>query len=236
MAAGVPSGAPSVEEAAARRFWGGALRLWRPRLTREPVANVPEITNQIARLLAEGLPPGDLAMETPLRVAALTGWPLPCSALALPREDAPDWQAAFVTGLAEEARQSLLRLQALERDFGRWRSLLPPTRSDSRLEEAVVLLGTVHALTPRYVGQTLGLTRQAAARLCKRLEGLGIVRKATSRKRWLVYLAENATSLQAVRENTTDIPTGAAVDVEEIDRVLESAYAALDRSVKRDDA
>lgn len=233
MAAGLPGEMPSVEEAAARRFWSQASRLWSPRVAMEPSQTVPEITNRLRSLSEQGLPPGDLALETPLRLAAASLWPLPSAALALPPEGHKDWATAFVTALIEELEGAHERLRSLERDFGRWRSLLPPARSDSRLSDAVVLLGTVHALTPRYVGEALGLTRQASARLLKRLESLGIVKRATARQRWLIYLAENVPA-SIVPEITKEEPARELVDMAEIDRVLENAYAALDKTSRMD--
>ncbi|NNU17375.1 hypothetical protein HK107_13670 [Parvularcula sp. ZS-1/3] len=235
MAAGLPGDMPSVEEAAARRFWTQALRLWSPRVAMEPSATVPEITNRLRHLSEEGLPPGDLALETPLRLAAASLWPLPSAALALPPEGHESWEMAFVPALIEELEGAHERLRSIERDFGRWRSLLPPARSDSRLGDAVVLLGTAHALTPRYVGDALGLTRQASARLLKRLESLGIVKRATARQRWLIYLAANVPA-PVVPEITKNEPARELVDMSEIDRVLENAYAALDKTARLDDA
>lgn len=233
MAAGVPGPMPSVEEAAARRFWGLALRLWSPRVSRAPGASVPEITNQLHGLARDGMPAGDLALETPLRLAQVTGWSLPSAALALPPGDHERWESSFLAAVTAEAEGSLERLQGLERDFARWQGRLPQLRSDSRLLDAVVLLGTTHALTPKYLTETLGLTRQAAARLLKRLEGLGIVRRATARQRWIVYVAENL-GIAAVPENTRSTDRPDSIDTEAIDRALESAYAALDKAVRKD--
>lgn len=234
MVAGLPSGMPSIEEAAARRFWGIAQRLWRPMVSREPSGSIPEITNTLRGLAGEGLPIGDLALETPVRLAAQTRWPVPAAALALPPPEAGDaWRDRFMAGLAEEAEGARQRLEGLERDFGRWLSLLPETRADSRLRDAVVLLGTTHALTPRYLVEALGLTRQGAARLLRRLEAAGIVRQATRRQRWIIYLAENAAGSLGVRESTTASALPSPMDTSEIDRALEGAFAALDRSMKR---
>lgn len=236
LGAGVQANVPSVEVGAARRFWGRALRLWRVRVSAEPLATILEITNQLAGFVREDMPPGDLALEAPMRVGAQTGWALPSAALALPPQDTPEWEDAFLVRLGDEAADSLERLRGLERDFARWLSLLPETRSDSRLREAVVLLGTVHALTPRYLTETLGLTRQAAARLLRKLEELGIIRQAVRRQRWIIYLAENAAPAGLVPETTSASQGEALRDLGDIDSVLERAYRAIDRSVRRDGA
>jgi DNA-binding transcriptional regulator LsrR (DeoR family) len=94
-------------------------------------------------------------------------------------------------------------------------------------------LGTLHALTPRYVAETLGVTRQAAARLLRKLEEAGIVRQAAQRQRWLNYIAENAAPTGLVPETTNPALEGGGVDVEAIENVLEKAYAALDRAARR---
>ncbi|MEM9839706.1 MAG: helix-turn-helix domain-containing protein [Pseudomonadota bacterium] len=233
MSAGLPTGSHSINEAAARRFWGQALRLWRSRVAVEPTGTVPEITNLLADLSRGDIPPGDLALEAPLRMASLTCWALPCIALALPGADRTEpFDEAFISGLGRESAAALSRLEALERDHSRWVSALPSARSDSRLRDAVVLLGTMHALTPRYVVETLGLTRQAAARLLRKLESLGIVRQQAERQRWLVYVAENAA--RSVPENTSPAPDLDISDVQAIDRALDAAYQALDRSLRRD--
>lgn len=236
LGAGLPGDRGSITEAAAQRFWHQALQLWRPRVAADPQATIPEITNELAALARGDLAPGEMALEAPWRMAAATGWSLPPVALALPPSDTETgWEAAFIGGLVPAADESRERLEGLERDFRRWLERLPRARSDSRLRDALVLLGTMHALTPRYLGESLGLTRQAAARLLKRLERLGIVRQATRRKRWLVYLAENAAAGSAVPENTTETPGELDMAIGDIDRVLDDAYRALDRAMRRDD-
>lgn len=234
-AAGLPGTQPTVEQNAARRFWSMALRLWQSRVSLGPTQTVPEITKALHELARQGMPPGDFALEAPLRAAALTGFSLPCVAAALPRGDDDHWGERFLVRLGREADEALERLIALERDFGRWHALLPKSRADSRIADALVLLGTTHALTPRYIGDALGLTRQASARLLRQLEGYGIVRKATERKRWLIYIAENVAG-SIVPETTIEISRQDDIDVEAIDRVLADAYAALDRTVRRDGA
>jgi len=237
LAAGIPGLSPSVNARAAQRFWGQATRLWRTRVGREPQGNVLEITNLLAGLSQQGMPPGDLALEAPLRMAQLTGWSLPAVAMSLPPEEAGDrWQPMMLANLAEELATSHERLIGLERDFHRWLSLLPESRTDSRLTDAVVLLGTVHALTPRYLVESLGLTRQAAARILRKMEGLGIITQATKRQRWIIYMAQNAVKNTNVPETTRDGIELGNVDVENIDKVLDQAFAALDRTMKREDA
>ena len=237
LGAGLAGGTPSIGEAAARRFWTQALRLWKPRVAAEPVATIPEVTKTLARLAHGDIPPGDLALEAPMRMAAVTGWALPSVALALPPSPSGvSWEEAFLKRLALEAASGLDRLVALERDYGRWLSRLPETRSDSRLRDAVVLLGTMHALTPRYVVEALGLTRQAAARLLRRLETLGIIRQGAERQRWLIYVAENVGPAALVPEITSDTRVLDPSDLQDIDRVLDAAYRVLDRSMRRDGA
>lgn len=233
LASGMTETLPSIHEAAAKRFWGQAMRLWRPRVSYEVHSNIPEVTNQLAALAAGDMPPGDLALEAPLRFGSITGWSLPSVVLALPPSEDEAWQEGFLANLSQACHDGLERLVGLERDFRRWQSLLPDTRSDSRLGEAVVLLGTLHALSPKYVGDSLGLTRQASARLLRKLEGLGIIRKVAKRQRWLVYLAENASADDRVPEitNRLDEPV---IDTANIDKVLEDAYRALDKSLKID--
>ncbi|MEM1381375.1 MAG: MarR family transcriptional regulator [Pseudomonadota bacterium] len=234
LSAGLTDSNPSINTAAARRFWGQALRLWRTRVTTTPAASIPDITNAL-RAMSEGdMPAGDLALEAPLRMGLVTGWALPSVALALPPEDSgPRWSEAFFRLVTERCIEGLARLEQLERDYARWLQALPASRSDSRLRETVVLLGTIHALTPRYLVDALGLTRQAAARLLRQLEDLGIVRQRASRQRWLIYLAENAQPFESVPENTIILPTDEKA-LDEIDRVLDAAYRVLDRSMRRD--
>jgi len=232
LSSGMAEQVPSINEAAAKRFWGQAMRLWRPRVTATPLATIPEVTNHLSELAIGEMPAGDLALESPLRMGAVTGWALPSVVLALPPSDQEDWRSAFFNGLAGAAETGLQRLEYLERDFARWQSLLPDARSDSRLGDAVVLLGTLHALSPRYVSDALGLTRQASARLLKRLEGLGIVRKATKRQRWIIYLAANASRDTDVPEDTKADSVPDVIDTSQIDRVLDDAYRALDRSLR----
>ena len=233
LASGMTETLPSIHEAAAKRFWGQAMRLWRPRVTVETISNVPEVTNQLAALAAGDMPPGDLALEAPLRFGAATGWSLPSIVRALPSAEEEAWHELFLSELSGACADGLERLVALERDFRRWQSLLPDRRSDSRLGEAVVLLGTLHALSPKYVGDSLGLTRQAAARLLRKLEALGIVRKVTKRQRWLVCLAEHASHEEKIPVATND-NEDFAIDTASIDKVLEDAYRALDKSLKDD--
>ncbi|MEO1656206.1 MAG: hypothetical protein AAFR65_00665 [Pseudomonadota bacterium] len=224
---------PSLEESAARRFWSEALALW---TKTAPTDDAPQSFGDTVRVLEElrsgGMSAGELAMEAPLHFRALIGAALPSISLALPSDDT-GLTEAFPPALAARCQEGLAHLEALERDFARWRSLLPEARSDSRLEDTLVLLGTVHALTPRYVGDSLGLTRQASARLLKRLADFGIVRKATKRQRWLIYMAENAAPAGIVPETTSN-ERADLVDTARVDQVLEDAYAALDRAVRQD--
>ncbi|MEM9810751.1 MAG: hypothetical protein AAF788_05945 [Pseudomonadota bacterium] len=236
LVAEVPSGVPSLERAAARRFWRQGLTAWRQPV--DPSANnsVVSLASELADLALEGLPPGDMALEAPLRAAALTGWPLPPVSLAVgPESTKDDFMAQFLKRLGQECHGSLERLRGLERDFERWRAQLPDRRSDSRLEETLVLLGTVHALTPRYVAETLGVTRQGSARLLRKLEDLGIIHRGTSRQRWIIYLAENAAP-SSIIPKTTRRSDHKRIDTAQMDAVLEQAYAALDRAVRRDSA
>jgi hypothetical protein len=232
LGAGVPGRRLDVADRAAQRFWSQALRLWGGRVTREPASFVPEITKEVEALVKEGMPAGDLALEAPLRLAQQTGWPLPCAARSLPSGEAgPDWRTSFVDRLADEAGKSERRLMTLERDFSRWQGALPAMRADSRLGDALVLLGTFHALTPRYVAETLGLTRQAAARLLRRLEEIGVIRRAVERQRWIIYLAENISGPAAVPDRTNPAPPP-EIDTDAIDRVLDDAYRALSKATR----
>lgn len=182
------------------------------------------------------MPPGDLTLEAPVMFSDLTGQPLPSVALALPPSEKREvWPDLFMRGLARASNEGLQRLNQLERDFARWQSALPTSRSDSRAADAVVLLGTMHALTPRYIAETLGMTRQAAARILKRLEDYGIVRKATNRQRWLIYLADNISAAATQEGMIPESTQRPQVELEAIDRVLGDAYDALDRTLKRDD-
>jgi hypothetical protein len=235
LAAYLPTGVPSVEEAAARQFWVTATRAWQTRSEREAPANILEITNALGELHAADMAPGELALDAPLRMAAVSFWPLPGVALALPgSQRREDFETALLRGLIRESTIGHTRLLALERDFRRWNAALPDTRSDSRLQDALVLLGTLHALTPRYVAETLNLTRQASARLLRRLEVLGIVRQAAARQRWLCYVAENALGARHVPKTTNPAEPVGGVDIAGIEDVLERAYAALDRASRRD--
>jgi hypothetical protein len=237
LAAGLPGKRTSIEDNAARRFWVRARRLWATPVCDEPVSNVPEITKELHDLQAEGLPPGDLALEAPLRLAKASCIPLPCGAAALPPGEADQWQTAHLASLSQAAAESHERLVRLERDFARWQSLLPPIRGDSRLRETLVLLGTTYSLTPGFVAETLGVTRQAAARLLRQLEELGVVQQMARRQRWLVYLARNP-GAPMIPESTTrhrgENPM--PIDMSAMDEVLDQAYAAIDRSVRREDA
>ncbi|MEO1042454.1 MAG: hypothetical protein AAFX52_09190 [Pseudomonadota bacterium] len=233
LTANITDGLPNLEEAAARRFWLDALNLW----TEGEHANAEtrsftEAVTMLRDLRLGGIAPGELSMQVPVLLAPLADAVLPSVSLALPSEE-EDVTAVFPRRLAAACEAGHARLVALERDFARWRSLLPDARSDSRLEDSLVLLGTVHALTPRYVGDSLGLTRQASARLLRRLADLGIVRKATKRKRWLIYLASNAVSTPRIPESTIKEPAS-SIDTARVDHVLEEAYAALDRATRHD--
>ncbi|MCQ8185472.1 hypothetical protein [Parvularcula maris] len=235
LAAGLPGARPSLEENAARRFWARARRLWSVRVTDRPLASVPEITNELFRLSREGMPPGDLALEAPLRLARSTCIPLPCCAAAMPSPEEEAWSIVILEGLKDAAERSYDRLLQLEWDFARWQAALPDARGDSRLGDVLVLLGTTYSLSPRFVAETLKITRQAAARLLRRLEEAGVVQQMAQRQRWLVYLATNL-GAPSVRESTTATtaqirPT---VDTASLDRVLEQAYAALDRNIRRE--
>jgi len=233
LTAQVGGGVLSVEEAAARRFWSDALAVWSQRsLNLERSGSLTDAMGSVSELRTGGISAGELAIEAPIHMAGALGVILPSISLALPPEGVP-LGAAYPKALATQGREGLARLENLERDFSRWQALLPESRSDSRLEDALVLLGTVHALTPRYVGDSLGLTRQASARILRRLSDLGVVRKATKRQRWLVYLAENAAPAGIVPETTSNI-AAPAIDTARVDDVLEEAYAALDRAARQD--
>lgn len=233
LTAQVGGGVLSVEEAAARRFWSDALSVWsRKSLHLDITDKLSDSIETISELRTGGMSAGELATEAPMHMAGALGVILPSVSLALPPEGVPLIET-YPKALASHAKEGLGRLENLERDFSRWQSLLPEARSDSRLEDALVLLGTVHALTPRYVGDSLGLTRQASARILRRLSDLGVVRKATKRQRWLVYLAENAAPAGIVPE-TTRSSAAPAIDTARVDEVLEEAYAALDRAARQD--
>lgn len=233
LTAQIGDGIPTVEEAAARGFWSDALTVWtRASADDRETISLTTATATLQKLRAGGMSSGELAIEAPLHLAKAIGGVLPSVSLALPPEDMP-LLPAFPKALRDECIEGLRRLEGLERDFARWQSLLPGARSDSRLEDTLVLLGTVHALTPRYVGDSLGLTRQASARILRRLADLGVVRKATKRQRWLVYLAENAAPAGIAPETTIGAP-GNMIDTARVDEVLQEAYAALDRAARQD--
>jgi hypothetical protein len=235
LAAGLSSSAPRIEENAARRFWVDAGRLWSrpPSTARGPT--IPEITKELQALQAEGMPPGDLAVEAPLRLAEAAGLSVPSLAAAIPPEASSDWQGAMMAAIAAEAEASYERLLRLEQDFSRWSRALPPRREDSRLGDVLVLLGTTYSLTPRFVVEALGVTRQAAARLLRQLEEAGIVEQAARRQRWLIYLASN-TGRPGVPDSTrrSTLREIEPISTEAIDETLSKAYAALERTVRWD--
>lgn len=234
LTANAGEGMANVEQAAARRFWLEALGHWtNPDHLNGGSTTYTEVITALRNLRVGGISPGELALQAPVHMGALVDAILPSVSLALPAED-DDFDSAFPLALAAACEAGRARLLALERDFARWQSLLPNARSDSRLDDALVLLGTVHALTPRFVGESLSLTRQASARLLRRLADLGIVRKATKRKRWLIYLAENAAPAAMILESTRAPSKETVIDTARVDRVLEEAYAALDRATRRD--
>lgn len=157
--------------------------------------------------------------------------------------DRDRWIVCFLTALADEAADGLLRLRALERAWTAVRRRLdaarqgddasgqpssqPALRSSSRLPHAVDLLAATPLLGPAALGRSLGITRAGASRMLARLAGLEMALEITGRGSHKLYALPDLAGLRGELRRPPPRRPAAAARLDEGSNDPESPPLAL---------
>jgi len=121
----------------------------------------------------------------------LTRLALPLTGAASLRADASfersAWVQIFLQAVAEEAKQGLDRLRALERLWRHARGSVAGQRRTSRAQEAIDRLASKPVITAACLATSLGVSPTAAHGLLNRFVEEGLVREMTGRGAWRLY-------------------------------------------------
>ena len=137
------------------------------------------------------------------QIAGLTG-------VAALDADAPSgrdpWLARFLSALADEAADGLLRLRSLERTWTAARRRVDAkhrgdgagskSRSTSRLPQAIDILAATPLLGPASLARALGLTRAGASRMLERAVELDLAVEITGRGSHKLYALPDLSHMQ----------------------------------------
>jgi hypothetical protein len=93
------------------------------------------------------------------------------------------WPLTFLHLVAKSARMGLRKLDRLEAAAEKGRGLIAGLDRRSRLADAVERFLRAPVLTPKTLGETLGVAPQTATTLLRALQGRGVVREVTGRER-----------------------------------------------------
>ena len=108
------------------------------------------------------------------------------------RGDWEGWLGFFLTGVRDQSRQAVIRVQNLQQLRERYRKLLAGRRSAARLSQAVDFLIGNPIITVRQLQAGLNLADfKTVQRYVDVLEGAGILREITGRKRNRLYSADD---------------------------------------------
>lgn len=100
-----------------------------------------------------------------------------------------DWVAFFLRGVAEQARDAVLRSKQLQDLQIEWRTKYQRARGAGLLLGIVDTLFTIRVLAPRLVAKQLHVSHQAAMQALRRLENDQVVKEITGKQRNRVYVA-----------------------------------------------
>ena len=92
------------------------------------------------------------------------------------------WPLTFLHLVAKSARMGLRKLDRLEAAAEKGRGLIAGLDRRSRLADAVERFLRAPVLTPKTLGETLGVAPQTATTLLRALQGRGVVREVTGRE------------------------------------------------------
>jgi hypothetical protein len=163
------------------------------------------------------LPPGLTRLALPLALQragllskaapALIGGRLPLGATRAQSDGLPvtAWLVRCLSALAAEAKAASRRLDALFRQHRAWQERLATAglRRHARAPLVLDLLTATPVVSASLAARHLDCSSAGAGEILRRLADLGIVREATARARWKIYLATDLVPVDRRRPEAT---------------------------------